>query len=400
LYLSVVLALTILLTPGLLAAQSSDPPATRAAEIQEQRIERSHDTAVPETSAIGRFVEKTEDIVGRLPINVAVLGLGPGAGPQIGSKLEWRSRGDQTRLATWGAVQPHLFYNAGTGVEFPSITSYGLWFAATASHSDSPQLQYYGEGSNSSIHNQTNYRREDTLFDVRIGTQLGRHVYPACRAAELLLNVGPGTNDSLPTTQSVFGPAQAPGIDMQSNFLITECSLELETLDSPGDPHRGTYLAGVYDRFYAQDNDVFSFNRVSALAEHYFPFLNQKRVIALRALTALAFHSSNQVVPFYLQSTLGSDTDLRGYARYRFYDENLLSMNAEYRWEIGTKFDIAIFVDAGNVFHRPGDVSLSDLKTSEGFGFRVKSQQRVFARFDVGFSKEGVQLWFKFGKAL
>jgi hypothetical protein len=388
------------LTPGLLAAQSSDPPATRAAEIQEQRIEHSRDTTVPETSAIGRFVGKTEEIVERLPLNVAVLGLGPGAGPQLGSKLEWRTRGDQARFATWGAVQPHLFYNAGTGVEFPSLSSFGLWVAATASHSDAPQLRYYGEGPNSSIHNQTNYRREDTLFDVRIGAQLGRHVNPACRAAELLLNVGPGTDSSLPTTESVFGPAQAPGIDMQSNYLIAECSLEMELLDTPGDPHRGTYLAGVYDRFYAQDNDHFSFNRFSALGEQYFPFWNQKRVIALRAVTALTFHSSNQVVPFYLQSTLGSDTDLRGYARYRFYGQNLLSMNAEYRWEIGYKFDMAIFVDAGNVFNRPGDISLSNLRTSEGFGFRIKNQQRPFARFDVGFSKEGVQLWFRFGKPL
>lgn len=399
-YASVVLAFTILLMPELLAAQSSDPPATRAAEIEEQRIERSHDTSTPPTPAIGRFIGKIEEITQRVPINLAVLGLGPGAGLQLGSKLERSTRGDQARFALWGAGQPHGFYNAGTGVEFPNVTSHGLWFAATASHSDSPQLEYYGEGPHSSVNNRTDYRREDTLFDVRIGAQLGRHVEPACRAAQLLLNIGPGTSDSLPTTESKFGPLQAPGIDRQSNFLIAECSLELELLDSPGDPRRGSYLAGVYDRFYAQDDDHFSFNRFSALGEHYFPFLNQKRVVQLRALTALAFHSSNQVVPFYLQSTLGSDTDLRGFRRYRFHDENLLSMNAEYRWEIGTGFDMAIFVDAGNVFHRPGDINLSNLRTSEGFGFRVKNQQRVFARFDVGFGKEGVQVWFKFGNPL
>lgn len=400
-YVPLLLALFILLTPGLLiAAQSGDPPATRAAQIQEQRIEHSHDVDSEETSVIGRLIAKTEDINRRVPIHISVNGLGPGAGLEVGSKLEWRTRRDQARFSIWGAGQPHFFYNAGTGVEFPNITSHGFFVAATASHSDSPQLRYYGEGPNSSIHNQTDYRREDTLFDLRVGAHLGRHVEPACRAGELLLNIGPGTSGGLPTTESKFGPLQAPGIDVQSDYLITDCSVVLELRDWPGDPHRGSYLAGVFSRFDAQDDNHFSFNRLSALGEQYFPFLNEKRVIVLRGLTELAFHSDNQVVPFYLQSTLGSDTDLRGYRRYRFYDENLLSFNLEYRWEIGTGIDMVIFADAGNVYQRPEDVGFSGMKTSEGFGIRVKNKRNPVARLDIGFSKEGVRVWFKIGKPL
>ena len=167
--------------------------------------------------------------------------------------------------------------------------------------------------------------------------------------------------------------------------------------DFPEDPHKGTYVLAAFDRYYAEDASRFSFYRVSLLGEEFIPLFNRKRVIALRGRTELNFHSSNQVVPFYLQPTLGSDTDLRGYSRYRFYDENLLSVTAEYRWEIGTGFDVALFVDGGDVFHRPWQVSLFDVKNSFGFGLRFKNQseRKVVARLDTGFSREGFQVWLR-----
>ena len=83
--------------------------------------------------------------------------------------------------------------------------------------------------------------------------------------------------------------------------------------------------------------------------------------------------------------------------RYRFYDENAILFNAEYRWEITTGFDMALFADAGKVFNRPGDISLSNLETSAGFGFRFKNREKVVGRLDTGFSREGVRVWFRFG---
>jgi hypothetical protein len=55
-------------------------------------------------------------------------------------------------------------------------------------------------------------------------------------------------------------------------------------------------------------------------------------------------------------------------------------------------------VDFGKVFHRPGEISLRDLESSAGFGLRIKGNRNVALRFDTGFSHEGVQLWFTFGK--
>ena len=231
-----------------------------------------------------------------------------------------------------------------------------------------------------------------------MGWRPHRDLNQDCHVGELLLNVGPGTSDGIPSTESVFTPAEAPGIDVQSNYLIAGCSAQLDLRDFPDDPHRGTYAAAIYDRYNAQDDSQFSFHRVTAVAAHYIPFLNQKRVIAVRAITQLSYHSDNQVVPFYLMPTLGGDSDLRGFPRYRFYDENSILFNAEYRWEISTGWDMALFGDAGKVFNRPGDISLSHLQTDAGFGFRLKTNRRLFLRLDTGFSREGVQVWLTFGR--
>jgi hypothetical protein len=38
------------------------------------------------------------------------------------------------------------------------------------------------------------------------------------------------------------------------------------------------------------------------------------------------------------------------------------------------------------------------METSAGFGFRFKNNHNIVARLDTGFSREGFQIWLKFGK--
>jgi len=97
-----------------------------------------------------------------------------------------------------------------------------------------------------------------------------------------------------------------------------------------------------------------------------------------------------------MQPTLGGSDDLRGYRPYRFRDDNLLVMNAEYRWEIFSGLDMALFGDAGKVFARKSNFDLRNLESDAGFGFRFNARNQTFLRLDVGFSHEGFQVWVKF----
>jgi hypothetical protein len=59
---------------------------------------------------------------------------------------------------------------------------------------------------------------------------------------------------------------------------------------------------------------------------------------------------------------------------------------------------MALFADFGKVFHRPEEITLFRMESAAGFGLRFKNRTNVLARLDTGFSREGVQVWFKFGK--
>ena len=369
----------------------------RLDQIEQQRREKS-DNLTPVRSS-GNTFAPIGHIVRQIPVGFRVDGLGPGAGAAADSLLEWNTYGARLLTKIWGTVWFHGFYNTGAGLEVRNLPAHYLTLTLDGSHADAPQLEYYGPGPNSSIHNRTDFKREDTLFNLRVQLRPPRSVSLACRIGELLLHVGPGTSGRLATTESVFGPNEAPGIGVQSNYAIGGCSGRVDLLDSTRNPHRGIYAEGGYDRYFAQSHNLFSFHRTSALVEQYVSFLNQMRVIAMRAKTELSFHSANQVVPFYLQPTLGSDTELRGFRRYRFYDENSLALTGEYRWEISTGFDMALFVDGGKVFHRSGQINLSGMESSAGFGLRFKNPQSfTIARLDIGFSREGFQVWLKVDK--
>jgi hemolysin activation/secretion protein len=70
--------------------------------------------------------------------------------------------------------------------------------------------------------------------------------------------------------------------------------------------------------------------------------------------------------------------------------------NAEYRWEIFSGLDMALFADAGRVYDRRSDFSWRHMQSDVGFGFRFNARNKTFLRLDTGFSHEGFQVWVRF----
>jgi outer membrane protein insertion porin family len=101
----------------------------------------------------------------------------------------------------------------------------------------------------------------------------------------------------------------------------------------------------------------------------------------------------------------GGDTSVRGFARDSLGDAGTLDpngfptggnaltvLNLELRAPLWRELGGVVFVDAGNVFRRVGDLDLGALRTSAGFGFRYKSPLGP-VRVDFGFrldSRRGV----------
>ncbi len=103
-------------------------------------------------------------------------------------------------------------------------------------------------------------------------------------------------------------------------------------------------------------------------------------------------------VPFTHLASLGDKQGGRAYKRDRFRDRDLLALMSEWRYEVWRELhnrgrvEGFVFADAGSVDHRLADISLSQLRGSYGFGFRVlwDSQLRGITYLAIG--GEGVRV--------
>jgi outer membrane protein assembly factor BamA len=171
---------------------------------------------------------------------------------------------------------------------------------------------------------------------------------------------------------------------------------EYDYRDIPLGPRSGGFYWAALT--YSSDRDLkrHTHRRLDMEVQQYIPLFNQRRVIALRGRSELTWKNAGQTMPFYMQPVLGGSNDLRGFRPFRFYGDNLLVMNAEYRYEIFAGLDMAVFADAGKVFMTKSKLNFSDLEGSWGVGMRFNARNAVFLRLDAGFSHEGFQVWVKF----
>ncbi len=302
------------------------------------------------------------------------------------------------RASLTGSVKG--YWAAATELTLPHLAGEHVLASFFARHSDAPRNPYYGSGPNSRKEDWTTYRQEDTSFDGRLSWRPDRrHWDLGMYAGYLKVNVGPGTHGERPSSELVFTPSVAPGILEQTDYLRYGPFAQVDFRDTPGNPHRGGNYVVRLLNFDDRNGRGYSFRRFSGWTEHYIPFFNEKRVIALRAMTDLTWTDRGNAVPFYMQSTLGDANDLRGYSLFRYRDNNTVLLSSEYRWEVAPGLDMALFVDAGKVFRRPSELSLNNLRYTGGFGFRAKTRDAVVMRLDTGFSREGWVIWFKFDNA-
>ncbi|MGJ5820923.1 BamA/TamA family outer membrane protein [Paludibaculum fermentans] len=292
------------------------------------------------------------------------------------------------------------YWAGATELSLPHLAGDRVRANFYARHSDAPRNPYYGPGPNSQKSYKSYYREEDTSFDGRVSWRPDRRNWDVgMYAGYLRVNVGPGTNGEYPSSETLFTPAMAPGIQQQTNFVRYGPFAQVDFRDNAGNPHRGGNYVVRLLNYDDQNGRGYSFRRFDGWTEQYIPFFNEKRVIALRALTELSWTDRGNVVPFYLQPTLGDANDLRGYQLLRYRDNNSVLLSSEYRWEVAPGLDMAVFMDAGRVFSHPSQLSLNNLRYTGGLGFRAKTRDAVVLRLDAGFSREGWMLWFKFDNA-
>jgi outer membrane protein assembly factor BamA len=379
-------------------------PMTRAGQIELERQQKAARLEPDRPTGIEHALNviKEKKIIERITAGVAGFrihmgGLITGSGFAIGPEYYRRDLLHEEltlRASVRGSTQK--FYLMDTELDMPRLADDHVFLNFYAVHRNYAHIDYYGPGPDSAKTGRSDFALEDTSFRTTVGVQPIRHLRLGGLARYLLANVSRGRADEFISTDRQFTEATTPGIQFQSDFVQTGGFVQYDWRDNPGGPRRGGNYRAQYTVWSDVERERYAFDQLDVEAQQYIPFFNQRRVIALRGrLEASRPHDGN-LVPFYLQPTLGGSEDLRGFRSFRFYDNNMVVLNGEYRWEVFSGLDMALFVDAGKVFPDWHQINYRDLRTDAGFGFRFNVRNNVFLRIDTGFSNEGFQVWVKF----
>ena len=317
-------------------------------------------------------------------------GLAPGGGFAVGPEFSrdglW---GGRFNIRAGAQASARGFHKEDFHLGVPRLGSDRISLDVYAVHHNYSSLNYYGSGQDSSRTGRSAYRMEDTAFDTTLTVRVLPRVNVGGSTGYVWNNVGPGNDSRFVSTEKIYSE---PGIARQANFARVGAFVQYDTRDfAPGPRSGGNYIAQFHN-FKDRTLGLDDFRRLDLEAQQYIPLFNKRRVIALRAKSVMTFTDSRKSVPFYMQPMLGGSDDLRGYRPFRFRGNNLLLMNAEYRWEVFSGLDMAVFGDAGKVFQHKSQFDLKRLETSAGFGFRFNARNITFMRLDVGFSHEGYQI--------
>ena len=383
--------------------------STRADQIEAQR-EQKEASLTPEEPPRGESViESVENSSAYRLLTGEWNGFGVGFGTIVpGSGFAIRPR-----YTRGGLLNGHLTLrvegmgaiNESYGGRFDAMFSHFLDDRAfvdfNTSYYNISEMPYYGPGPDSRKTGRSDYRLERTNVELRPGIRLVKGLHATLIGSFQADHVGPGHADDYISTLLQFPADLAPGIDRQTSFWRGGGRLEYDWRNNTLNPTSGGIYSAQYVRYLDADLGRYSFFRLDLDGWQYIPLLNRSHVIALHGAASLTDTNGSQVVPFYLQPTLGGPYDLRGYRFDRFYGNNSTLLTAEYRWDVSPIVQLVAFADGGKVFNTWQQWNFHDIQSDVGFGIRVKSMSgRTAFNFDTGFSHEGVELWFGVNNAL
>jgi hypothetical protein len=368
-------------------AQRTRPPFLDMDEAPALDRALSRASSLPHLRLVGRGYEGFRIKLGQLmPTS------GFTAGPEY-VRRDLRDGNLMIRASARFSQQNYVQYDGELAIPQVSRRTFLNIYAA---HRELPRLHYFGQGQDSREEDFTNYGLDDTRGEITAGFRFTPVIRVGGTGGYYGATAGPGTLPATPSIEQFFTPVTAAGLGSRTSFLTGGAFIEYDSTDVFGSPRQGSVYSVRLTNYAALESRPHSFRRVDVDLRRYFSFFNRQRVFALRAYSTLTGVSAGRHVPFYLQPTLGGPDTLRGYRAFRFYDNNLLLLNGEYRWKLTSGLEMALFADAGRVAARVRDLDPRDLEASYGIGLRVNSRGNVFARLDFGCGAEGCRIWVKF----
>jgi outer membrane protein assembly factor BamA len=250
---------------------------------------------------------------------------------------------------------------------------------------------FYGFGPDSKRENETEFTNEKMELQIILGRGFSPHLvleggYVFKNIRYYNVEEDQPFDDVINSVGSQFSPYA---------FIL----FKYDKTDSQIHPTRGFRI--LFKNDFAGKilgNRNASYHRFTFDSRKYISLFGKKDVFVFRFLVRKISGSKIPLFEFPYIGGGSNSTVMRGYKRNRFTDKGKILFNVEYRFPIWEKLGGNIFIDIGNVMSSFSEIDLKKTSVDAGFGLRYYLENFLVG-FDIGFSHEGIGMYFNFNHA-
>jgi len=167
---------------------------------------------------------------------------------------------------------------------------------------------------------------------------------------------------------------------------------KFDTRDNNIYPTKGVLVRADYLLYNNRFGSKYNYSKSVFDFRNYFYIYDKKLLFSYQLYTEFI----NGCAPVQVLPALGGSNLLRGFYANRFADNILLTLQPELKIKITNSIWLAVFTGVGNVYENLEDIDLKEIKTTSGFGARIKIKDnpRMNFRIDFAYSNESQGTYF------
>ena len=360
-----------------------------AADVMHMPGDRDLDLGDVDAGPLKRFAEKWPDDLVIAPV--------PGRSPQVGWSLAlggglfFGGKGGESRVPpsilggfAWYAENGSYAYGLGGKL---NLLDDDLRVKFGAGYMD-VRYRFYGIGREQNDQNiYLDILQEAPVYFTSASYRIWRSLYAG-------LGYTGGEVDSRPRIVT-DGPTSFIDPTLTLDIGALTIPIQWDTRDHEQFPRDG-WLMTARTMLYRKDlGGSFDAETYMLSANHYRP-VRDRDVLAFRGY----FRTTGGDAPFFLLSTFGGKSDLRGYPSGRYRDKSMYALQGEYRWQATDRWIFTGFAGFGEVAPSFGDFGEDPLPAAGiGLRFVVSEKHRVALSADIAVGDDGAEFYFGVGEA-
>jgi outer membrane protein assembly factor BamA len=248
-------------------------------------------------------------------------------------------------------------------------------------------FQFYLDNPSIATGNFYDYSSKASFISLQVQRNIFKRVYLGPTATFVKSTTTYGVSDLLGKDSITVNSLNNVG------YIISN-----DTRDHVQYPTRGMFMT-FKNQFYrdwigsdhAFERYTFAYNQFAKLSKK-----SNKQVLVIR--TSLNIAAGN--VPFEGQTVVGGD-DIRGYSQGRYRNDQVYTLQAEYRWNFYKRWGFVAFAGLASAVKHVSDIPDSELLPGVGAGLRWKMlpSERINIGIDGGWGKDDYSITFRIGES-